>query len=145
MFYPTPWRGLFGHTPHAIGDIFLLSPPPPYRWIAHVPQEFGAWVDEEVSALEGKGYIVRWSEVVDASAHPKPNVTLLVGVELTKPWFSCGTRYLDLMCEHSRFKMDGVGKITHCLSQGAHPVFNDHKSGLYNVPLRPYLWAWSRT
>ena len=51
----------------------------------HVPQEFGTWVDEEVSVLKSNGYIMRWSEVVNASAHPKPNVTLLVGVELTKP------------------------------------------------------------
>ena len=25
---PRNWRGLFGHIPHVIGDIFLLSPPP---------------------------------------------------------------------------------------------------------------------
>ena len=37
MFYPTPRRGPFGQTPHAIGDIFLPSSSPPYRWIAQTP------------------------------------------------------------------------------------------------------------
>ena len=43
---------------------------------SHVPQEFNAWVNKEVAALENKGCIARWSEVADVSTHPKPNVTL---------------------------------------------------------------------
>ena len=77
----------------------------------HVPQEFDAWVDEEVAALVNKGCIARWSEVVDVSTHPKPNVTLPVGVEPTKLRFICDARYLNLMCKHSEFKIDGVGKV----------------------------------
>ena len=53
----------------------------------HVPQEFDAWVDKEVEALANKGCIARWSEVADVSTHPKPNVTLPVGIEPTKPRF----------------------------------------------------------
>ena len=38
VFYPTPRRSPFDHVPHAIGDIFLSSPPPPpFRWIALPP------------------------------------------------------------------------------------------------------------
>ena len=44
----------------------------------HVPQELDAWVDKEVSAMVGKGCIVRWSQVADVSVHPKPKVTLPV-------------------------------------------------------------------
>ena len=80
----------------------------------HAPKKFDAWVDKEVATLVGKGCIARWSEVVDISAHPKPKVTLPMGIEPTKPRFICDARYLNLMCEHSKFKMDGVGKIAQC-------------------------------
>ena len=59
----------------------------------------------------GKGCIARWSEVADVSTYPKSNVTLPVGIEPTKPRFICDARYLNLMCDHSEFKMDGVGKV----------------------------------
>ena len=99
----------------------------------HVSQEFDAWVDKEVAALVGKGCIARWSDVADVSTHPKPNVTLPVGIEPTKPRFICDARYLNLMCEHSEFKMDGVG---------AHQISMDHKSGFHNVPLHPDSWTY---
>ena len=77
----------------------------------YLPQEFDAWVDKEVAALVGKGCIARWSEVADVSTHPKPKVTLPVRIEPTKPRLICDARYLNLICEHSEFKMDGVGKV----------------------------------
>ena len=95
----------------------------------HAPQEFDAWVDKEVEALVGKGCIARWSEVADVSTHPKPNVMLPVGIEPTKPRFTCDARYLNLVCERSEFKMDGVGKVAQCSWQGAHQISMDHKSG----------------
>ena len=61
----------------------------------HVPQEFDAWVDKEVAALVGKGCIARWSKVAYVSTHPKPKVTLPVGIEPTKPRFICDARYLN--------------------------------------------------
>ena len=69
----------------------------------HVPQEFDACVDKEVGTLVGKIRIARWSEVADVSAHPKPKVTLPVGIEPTEPRFICDARYLNLMCKHSEF------------------------------------------
>ena len=97
----------------------------------HIPEEFDAWVDKEVATLVGKGCIVRWSEVADISVHPKPKVTLPVGVE-PKPRFICNARYLNLMCEHSEFKMDRVGKVAQCSLQGVRvsqrasaPIFMD--------------------
>ena len=106
----------------------------------HVPQEFDAWVDKEAAALMGKGCIERWSEAADISSHPKPKVTLPVGIEPIKPRFICDARYLDLMCEHSEFKMDGVGKVEQCSWQGAHQFSVDHKSGFHNVLLHPDSW-----
>ena len=108
----------------------------------HVPQEFDAWVDKEVAALANKGCIARWSEVADVSTHPKPNVTLPVGIEPTKPRFICDARYLNIMCKHSEFKMDGVGKVARCSWQGAHQISMDHKSGFHNVPLHPDSWTY---
>ena len=108
----------------------------------HVPQEFDAWVDKEVAALVNKGCIARWSEGADVSTHPKPNVTLPVGIEPTKPRFICDARYLNLMCKHSEFKMDGVGKVAQCSWQGAHQISMDHKSGFHNVPLHPDSWTY---
>ena len=107
----------------------------------HVPQEFDAWVDKKVAALVGKGCIARWLEVADVSTHPKPNVTLPVGIEPTKPRFICDARYLNLMCEHSEFKMDGVGKVAQCSWQGEHHISMDHKSGFHNVPLHSDSWT----
>ena len=78
---------------------------------------------------------MRWPEVADVSAHPKPKVTLPVRTEPTKPRFICDARYLSLMCEHSKFKIDGVGKVAQCSWQGAHQISMDHKSGFPNVPL----------
>ena len=80
----------------------------------HVPQEFDAWVYKKVAALVVKGCIARWSEVADVSAHPKPKGTLLVGIEPTKPRFIWDARCLNLMCEHSEFKMDEIGKVAQC-------------------------------
>ena len=108
----------------------------------HVPQEFDAWVDKEVAALANKGCIARWSEVADVSTHPKPNVTLPVGIEPTKPRFICDARYLNIMCKHSEFKMDGVGRVAQCSWQGAHQISMDHKSGFHNVPLHPDSWTY---
>ena len=98
----------------------------------HVPQEFNAWVDKEVAALVGKGCTARRSEVADVSTHPKPNVTFRVGIEPIKPRFICDARYLNLMCKHSEFKMDGVGKVAQCSWQGAHQISMDHKSGFHS-------------
>ena len=108
----------------------------------HNPQEFDAWVDKEVAALVGKGRIARWSKVADVSTHPKPKVTLQVGIEPTKLRFICDAQYLNLICEHSEFKMDGVGKVAQCSWQGAHQISMDHKSGFHNVPLHPDSWTY---
>ena len=108
----------------------------------HAPQEFEAWVAKEIAALVGKWCIARWSEVADVSTHPKPKVTLPVGIEPTKPRFICDARYMNLMCEYSEFKMDGVGKVAQCSWRGTHQVPMDHKSGFHNVPLRPDLWTY---
>ena len=80
----------------------------------------------------------------DASTHPKPKVTLPVGIEPTKPRFICDARYLNLMCEHSEFKMDGVGKVAQCSWQGAHQISMNHRSGFRNVPLHPDSWTYFR-
>ena len=77
----------------------------------HVPQEFDAWADKEVAALVGKVCIAGWSKVADVSTYAKPKVTLPVGIKPAKPRFICDPRYLNLVCEHSELKMDGVGKV----------------------------------
>ena len=110
---------------------------------SHVPQELDARVDKEVATLVGKGCIARWSEVADVSTHPKPEVTLPVGTEPTKPRFICDARYLNLMCEHTEFKMDGVGKVAQCSWYRAHQISMDHKSGFHNMPPHPDSWTYS--
>ena len=99
-------------------------------------------MDKEVAALVDKGCIARWSEVADVSTHPKSIVTLPVEIEPTKPRFICDARYLNLMCKHSEFKMDGVGKVAQCSWQGAHQISMDHKSEFHNVPLHPDAWTY---
>ena len=55
-------------------------------------------------------------------------------IEPIKPRFIYNARYLKLMCKHSEFKMDGVGKIAQCSRQGAHQISMDYKSGFHKVP-----------
>ena len=49
-------------------------------------------------------------------------------------------RYLNSMCKHFPFQMDGVGKVAQCSCKGAQQVTSDHKFGFHNVPLAPKSW-----
>lgn len=77
----------------------------------HVPDEFTSWVSDEVAALVDKGCVARWAEVADVSIFDKPHMVLPLGVEPTKPRLIWDARWLNLMCRHLPFTMDGVGKV----------------------------------
>ncbi|CAM9092660.1 unnamed protein product, partial [Ascophyllum nodosum] len=53
-------------------------------------------------------------------------------------------RWLNLMCKHSPFQMDGVGEVAQCSWEGAYQVTLDHKSGIHtsNIPLDPSSWTY---
>ena len=51
------------------------------------------------------------------------------GNRALKPRFICDARYLNLMCEHSELKMDGVGKVAQCSWQGTHQISMDPSQG----------------
>ena len=91
--------------------------------------EHSPWVDTEIAKLEQKGCIVPWETVADVSTHPRPHMVLPLGVEPKKPRLFWDGRWLNLMCRHVPFKMDGVGNVARCSWQGAHQVTLDHKSG----------------
>ena len=67
---------------------------------------------------------------------------LPLGVEPKKPRLMWDARWLNLMCAHSPFTMDGVGKVAQCAWPGAHQVTIDHKSGYHHVALEPASWQY---
>ena len=106
----------------------------------HVPHEFSSWVTGEIAALVQTGCVARWEDIADTELHPKPHLVLPLGVEPTKPRLLWDARWLNLMCKHSPFSMDGVGKVAQCAWRGAHMVTIDHKSGYHHVGLHPDSW-----
>ncbi|CAB1112862.1 unnamed protein product [Ectocarpus sp. CCAP 1310/34] len=108
----------------------------------HVPDEHAAWVTSEVAALAATGCIAKWRDVADVAIHPKPHLVLPLGVEPKKPRLIWDARWLNLMCLHSPFSMDGVGKVAQCAWQGAHQVTIDHKAGYHHVALDPDSWQY---
>ena len=108
----------------------------------HIPPQFEEWASEELLQLEQKGCIAKWSQLADVSESPRPKMCLPLGVEPKKPRLFWDGRWLNLMCKHSPFQMDGVGKVAQCSWQGAHQVTLDHKSGFHNVPLHPDSWTY---
>ena len=113
----------------------------PVELANHVPPDFDGWVSDEIKQLERKGCIAKWSQVADTTRFPRPRMCLLLGVEPAKPRLFWDGRWLNLMCRHSPFQMDGVGKVAQCSWYGAHQVTLDHKSGFHNVPLHPDSWS----
>ena len=108
----------------------------------HVPAEHCSWVTAEVEQLVGTGCIARWADVADTSLYTKPHMVLPLGVEPKKPRLIWDARCLNLMCVHSPFTMDGVGKVAQCSWPGAHQVTIDHKSGYHRVALEPASWQY---
>ena len=109
---------------------------------SHVPAEHCSWVTTEVEQLVGTGYIARWADVADTSLYTKPHMVLPLGVEPKKPRLIWDSLWLNLMCVHSPFTMDGVGKVAQCAWPGAHQVTIDHKSGYHHVALKPASWQY---
>ena len=106
----------------------------------HVPDEFTSWVTGEVQASVGKGCVARWADVADDSVYEKPHMVLPLGVEPKKPRLIWDARWLNLMCRHLPFTMDGVGKVAQCAWNGAYQVTIDHKAGYHHVALSTESW-----
>ena len=108
----------------------------------HVPAEHCSWVTAEVEQLVSTGCIARWANVADTSLYTKPHMVLPLGVEPKKPRLIWDARWLNLMCVHSPFTMDGVGKVAQYAWPGAHQVTVDHKSAYHHVALEPSSWQY---
>ena len=83
--------------------------------------------------------------MVNGSGHQgpaRPRVCLPLEVDPNKPRLIWDARYLNSMCKHSPFQMDGVGKVAQGSWKGAQQVTLDHKSGFHNVPLAPESWEY---
>ena len=114
----------------------------PVQFPNHVPDEFTGWVTTEVTSLVESGCVARWEDVADTSRYPMPHMVLPLGVEPKKPRLIWDARWLNLMCVHNSFSMDGVGKVSQCSWRGAHQVTLDHKAGYHHVALNPDSWQY---
>ena len=74
----------------------------------HIPQEFEDWASVELSQLEQKGCIARWDLVAGTNESHHPKMCLPLGIEPKKPRLFWDGRWLNLMCRHSPFRMDGL-------------------------------------
>eukprot|EP00904_Undaria_pinnatifida_P011838 jgi/Undpi1/7785/HiC_scaffold_23.g10258.m1 len=108
----------------------------------HVPDEFTSWVTDEVQALVRKGCVAQWADIADVSVYEKPHMVLPLGVEPKKPRLIWDARWLNLMCRHLPFTMDGVGKVAQCVWKGAYQVTIDHKAGYHHVALSTESWQY---
>lgn len=108
----------------------------------HVPVGHDTWVNQEIGKLVEKGCLARWAEVADTNKHPRPHIVLPHGVEPSKPRLIWDGRWLNLMCKHSAFTMDGVGKVAQCAWPGAYQVTLDHKADFHHVPLNVDSWQY---
>ena len=108
----------------------------------HVPTSHDGWVNNEIESLVQKGSLAAWSTVAGTKTQPRPRICLPLGVEPNKPRLIGDARYLNSMCKHFPFQMDGVGKVAQCSWKEAQQVTLDHKSGFHNVPLAPEFWEY---
>ena len=74
--------------------------------------------------------------------YEKPHMMLSLGVEPKKPRLIWDARWLNLMCRHLPFAMDGVGKVAQCAWKGAYQVTIDHKAGYHHVALSTESWQY---
>ena len=73
--------------------------------------------------------------LVNSTSSPCPHICLPLGVEHRKLRLFWDGRWLNLMCKHSPFQMDGVENVAQCSWKGAYQVKLDYKSGFHNIPL----------
>ena len=77
----------------------------------HVATSHDGWVNNEIESLVQKVSPPAWLTVADTKTQPRPRICLPLGVEPHKPRLIWDARYLNSMCKHSPFQMDGVGKV----------------------------------
>ena len=102
----------------------------PIKLPNHVPTSHDGWVNTEIESLVQESSLAAWSTAVDTKAQPRPRICLPLEVEFNKPRLIWDARYLNSICKHSLFQMDGVGKVAQFSWKAAQQVTLDHKSGL---------------
>ena len=135
FIHPMP-AGIFESSQFKGADVTSIKLP------SDAPTLHDGWVNTEIESLVQKGSLVAWSTVADTETQPRQRIYLPLGVEPIKPPLIWDARYLNPMCKHFPFQMDGVGKIAQCSWKGAQQVTLDHKSGFHNVPLTPECWEY---
>ena len=108
----------------------------------HVPTSHDGWVSTEIESLVSEGSLAVWSTVADIKAQPRLRIYLPLGVEPNKPRLIWDARYLNSMCKHSPFQIDGVGNVAQCSWKGAQQVTLDHMSRFHNISLAPETWEY---
>ena len=78
---------------------------------------------------------MRWAELVDTAAYPKPRVALPPGVEKTKSKLFRDKRWFNRMSRYVPLSMASVGKITQTAWKEAHETTLDYSRRLHHVSL----------
>ena len=96
----------------------------------HAPTSHEGWVNTEIEPLVQESSLAAWSTVADTKAQPRPHICLPLEVESNKPRPTWDAQYLNYICKHPPFQMDGVGQVAQYSWKGAQQVTSDHKSRL---------------
>ena len=103
----------------------------------HIPTAHDGWLDTKIEFLVQKGSLAPWSTVVETKVQSRSRKCLPLGVEPNNLRVIWDARFLNCMCEHFSFQMDGLGKVAQCSWKGAQQAILYHKSDFHNVPLPP--------
>ena len=124
------------------GSLFNGADVTPIELPNHVPASHDEWVNNEIEPLVQKGSLTAWSTVADTKTQPQPRICLPLGIEPSKPRLIWDAQYLNSMCKHSPFQMDGVGKVAQCSWKEVQQVKLDDKSFFHDIPLAPESWEY---
>ena len=96
----------------------------------HAPTSHDGWVNTEIEPLAQESSLAACPTVADTEAQPRLRICNPLEVEFNKPRLIWDARYLNSICKHPPFQMDGVGKVARCSRKGSQQVTLDHKSRL---------------
>ena len=85
----------------------------------HIPTAHDGWLDTKIEFLVQEGSLAPWSTVVEPKVQPRSRKCLPLGVEPNNLRVIWDARFLNCMCEHFSFQMDGLGKVAQCSWKGA--------------------------
>jgi hypothetical protein len=114
--------------------------PQPKQLENYVPQEFFAFMNEQVQDWVNQGVLRKWEEMRSKSDPLIPTVVSPLGIEPNKPRAIRDGRYVNEFCRDIPFHMDNASKVAEVVWPNAYFFKLVHKNGYLHVPLHKQSW-----